>query len=305
MRILVLGAGGIGGYFGGRLAEAGADVTFLLRPARAARIAETGLVVRSPHGDIVRPVRSVTEAGAGYDLVLLTCKAFDLEAAMAAIAPAMAGGAAVLPMLNGMRHLETLDAAFGAGHVLGGLCHIAATLDAAGEVRHLNKMHALTLGPRRDGQDGIVAAFAEAARGARFDLRVSEDPIQDMWEKFVLLATMASMTCLMRGNVGQIMAAEGGEARMLATLAEADAVAGAAGHASRPPRLAAARGTLTERGSSFAASMLRDVERGGRTEAAHVVGDMVARAGAAGLAAPMLATAWCHLQVHEARVAGG
>ncbi|MGC8476690.1 MAG: 2-dehydropantoate 2-reductase [Acetobacteraceae bacterium] len=305
MRILVLGAGGIGGYFGGRLAEAGADVSFLVRPARAARLAEAGLVVRSPHGDILRPVRTVTAATAGYDLVLLTCKAYDLEAAMAAITPAMAGGAAVLPMLNGMRHLDILDAAFGAGAVLGGLCHIAATLDPAGEVRHLNKLHALTLGPRQAVQADVVAGFAAACREARFDLRVAEDPIQDMWEKFVLLATMAAMTCLMRGNVGQIMATDVGEALVLATLAEADAVAGAAGHASRPARLAAGRATLTERGSSFAASMLRDVERGGRTEAAHVVGDMVARAGAAGLAAPILATAWCHLQVHEARVAGG
>ncbi len=306
MRILVLGAGGIGGYFGGRLAEAGTDVTFLVRPARAARLAETGLVVHSPHGDIVRPVRTVTEASAGYDLVLLTCKAYDLDAAMAAIAPAMAGGASVLPMLNGMRHLDRLDAAFGAGAVLGGLCHIAATLDASGEVRHLNKLHALTLGPRQPAQAARVADFAAACRDARFDLRVAEDPIQDMWEKFVLLATMAAMTCLMRANVGQIMQAEDGETLVLTALAESDAVAAAAGHASRPARLAAARATLTERGSSFAASMLRDVERGGPTEAAHVVGDMLARAHAAGQAAPLLRTAWCHLQAYEARrLAGG
>ena len=309
MRVLVLGAGGIGGYFGGRLAEAGADVTFLVRPGRAAQLAADGLVVRSPHGDIARPVRTVSAEslpGDGrHDVVLLTCKSYDLDAAIAAIAPAMAGGAAVLPMLNGMRHLDRLDAAFGAASVLGGLCHIAATLAPSGEVRHLNKLHALTLGPRQPSQAALVAAFAEAAGPAHFDLRVAEDPIQDMWEKFVLLATMASMTCLMRGNVGQIMAADEGEALVLAALAEADATAAAAGHASRPARLAQARATLTERGSSFAASMLRDVERGGPTEGDHVVGDMLARAHAAGLAAPMLGAAWCHLQTYEARRAAG
>src|SRR5487761_2639457 len=309
MRVLVLGAGGIGGYFGGRLAEAGADVTFLVRPGRAAQLAADGLVVRSPHGDIARPVRTVSAEslpGDGrHDVVLLTCKSYDLDAAIAAIAPAMAGGAAVLPMLNGMRHLDRLDAAFGAASVLGGLCHIAATLAPSGEARHLNKLHALTLGPRQPSQAALVAAFAEAAGPAHFDLRVAEDPIQDMWEKFVLLATMAAMTCLMRGNVGQIMAADDGEALVLAALAEADATAAAAGHASRPARLAAARATLTERGSSFAASMLRDVERGGPTEADHVVGDMLARARGAGLAAPMLGIAWCHLQAYEARRTAG
>lgn len=305
MRILVLGAGGIGGYFGGRLAEAGADVTFLVRPRRAAQLAAAGLIVKSPHGDFTRPVRTISaEALAGdgrYDLVLLTCKAYDLDAAIAAIAPSVAGGAAVLPMLNGLRHLDRLDAAFGAAHVLGGLCHIAATLTAAGEVRHLNKLHALTLGPRQPEQAARVAAFAAVAEPAGFELRISKDPLQDMWEKFVLLATMAGMTCLMRGNVGQIMQADDGEALMNEALAEADATAAAAGHASRSARLAAARATLTERGSSFAASMLRDVERGGPTEAAHVVGDMLARARAAGQPAPLLRTAWCHLQAYEAR----
>jgi 2-dehydropantoate 2-reductase len=305
MRILVLGAGGIGGYFGGRLAEAGADATFLVRPRRAAQLAADGLVVKSPHGDFTRPVRTVgagaLAADGAYDLVLLTCKAYDLEAAIAAIAPAVAGGATVLPMLNGMRHLDRLDAAFGAAAVLGGLCHIAATLTDTGEVRHLNKLHAITLGPRQASQQARVAAFAAAAAPARFDVRVSDDPIQDMWEKFVLLATMAGMTCLMRANVGQIMQADEGEALMREALAEADAVAGAAGHASRLSRLAAASATLTERGSSFAASMLRDVERGGPTEADHVVGDLLARARAAGQAAPLLRTAWCHLQAYEAR----
>ncbi len=305
MRILTLGAGGIGGYFGGRLAEAGADVTFLVRSRRAAQLAADGLMLRSPHGDVTRQVRSVTAAALAadgrYDLVLLTCKSYDLEAAIAAIAPAMAGGAAVLPMLNGMRHLDRLDAAFGAAAVLGGLCHIAATLTPEGEVRHLNQLHALTLGPREPGQQPRVDAFAAAARPARFDLRISEDPIQDMWEKFVLLAAMAAMTCLMRANVGQIMQTDDGAALMQEALAETDAVAAAAGHPSRPARLEAARKTLTERGSSFAASMLRDVERGGPTEADHVVGDMLARARAAGQAAPLLRTAWCHLQAYAAR----
>jgi 2-dehydropantoate 2-reductase len=309
VRILVLGAGGIGGYFGGRLAEAGADVTFLVRPGRAAQLARDGLVVRSPEGDIVRAVRFIgaeTLADDGrYDAALLTCKAYDLEAAIAAIAPAVANGAAIVPLLNGMRHLDRLDLAFGQARVLGGLCQIGATLSPTGEVHHLNRLHLLILGPRAPGQDAIVARFVAASAPAKFECRASGDILQDMWEKFVMLATMAAMTCLMRANVGEIMCADEGAALMLETLAECDLVARAAAHPSRPAFLERARALLTDRESSFAASMLRDVERGGPTEADHIVGDMLRRARAAGLPAPMLRVAWCHLQAHEARRQAG
>ncbi len=309
MRLLVLGAGGIGGYFGGRMAEAGADVTFLVRPGRASQLARDGLVVRSPAGDISRAVRFIgaedLEGDGRHDAVLLTCKAYDLDPAIASVAPAVRNGAKVIPMLNGMRHLDRLDDAFGRAWVLGGLCQIAATLTPTGEVLHLNALHALILGPRADTQDDVAADFAQAAAGARFDCRTSEDIAQDMWEKFVMLAAMAGMTCSMRANVGEIMQAEDGEALTLELLAECDDVARAAGHPARPAFLDRARALLTEPGSAFAASMLRDVERGGPTEAAHIVGDMLARSRAAGLAAPMLRVAWCHLQAHEARQAAG
>ncbi len=305
MRILVLGAGGIGGYFGGRLAEAGADVTFLVRPGRAAQLARDGLVVKSPLGDIQRAVRFVAAEGLAddgrHDVLLLTCKAYDLEAAIATVAPAVAAGAVILPLLNGMRHLDRLDLAFGPAAVLGGLCQIAATLTPTGEVQHLNRLSVLIFGPRAPGQDRIAADFAASAQGAKFDLQLSDDVLQDMWEKFVMLATMAGMTCLMRGSVGDIMQADDGEALMLEMLEECDLVAHAAGHRCREDFLARARALLTERGSTFAASMLRDVERGGPTEAAHVVGDMLARAREARLPSQMLRVAWCHLQTHEAR----
>ena len=132
MRILVLGAGALGGYFGGRLAEAGGDVTFLVRPARAARLAERGLVIESPFGNAALAVNPVTEAGPGYDLVLLTCKAYDLDGAIEAIRPAMQEGTAVLPVLNGLAHIDKLQAAFGSENVLGGLAKIQATMAADG-----------------------------------------------------------------------------------------------------------------------------------------------------------------------------
>ena len=303
MRTLILGAGAIGGYFGGRLAEAGADVTFLVRPGRAAQLARDGLVVKSPLGDISRPVRFLTpdslESEGRYEFVLLTCKSYDLEAAIAVIAPAIRRGAAVLPLLNGIRHLDRLDLAFGPAAVLGGMCQIAATLSPTGEVLHLNKLHNLVIGPRAPYQMPLAQAFAADAQNARFDFRLSDDIPQDMWEKFVMLTTMAAMTCLMRAPVGDIMETDDGERLMGETLEECDLVAHAAGHRPRARFLDQARAILTERGSTFAASMLRDVERGGPTEAPHIVGDMLARAREAGLSTPLLRVAWCHLQTHE------
>lgn len=308
MRILVLGAGGVGGYFGGRLAESGADVTFLVRDKRAAQLAGGGLRIRSPAGDVDLPglstIVSATAAPAAlppFDILLLACKAYDLDDAMAAIAPYVSEGSAVVPLLNGMAHLDRLDARFGAGRVLGGLCQIAATLAPDGEVRHLNTVHRLVFGERDRSASARVASLADVMSRARFDSRASGDILQEMWEKWVMLAPLAAMTCLMRGSVGDIVAADGGKAFAEDMVAECAAVAAAAGHAPRAKVLADSRARLTEPGSSFTASMLRDIERGGPTEGEHVLGDLIARGAALGVATPLLRLARCHVQVYERR----
>jgi 2-dehydropantoate 2-reductase len=302
MRILVLGAGAIGGYFGGRLAEAGADVSFLVRPQRAASLAATGLVVRSPFGDIARPVTTVTAASDAYDAVLLSCKAYDLASAIDAIKPATR--AVVVPLLNGLVHLDTLDAALGRARVAGGASYIAATLWQDGEIRHLNQTHRIAFGARDDDQRAALAALAQACAGAKFEAFNRADILQAMWDKFVFLTTLAAMTCLMRANVGIIVATADGEALMRACLDEARTVAAAAGHPTGDAAIAEAIGMLTQRGSSFTSSMLRDLESGGRIEADHVVGDMVRRAQAANQAAPLLKAAYAHLQAYMSKRAG-
>ena len=302
MRLLFLGAGATGGYFGGRLAEAGRDVTFLVRPKRAEQLARDGLVIASPLGGIRRPVRTVTREAltADFDAVILSCKAYDLEDAIAAVTPAVGPDTRVLPLLNGMRHLDRLDQAFGSDRVLGGLCAIAATLTADGAIKHLNKFHQLTFGER----DGTRTPFCEALEkdltGAGFDARFSTIILQEMWEKWVMLATLAAMTCLMRSGVGAILEAAEGEALIVEALDESTRIAAAAGYPPRDRHLERSRAMLTERGSGFAASMLREVQTGGRTEADHVIGDLLARARALGVAAPLLRVALCHLQAYEA-----
>ncbi|OIR00379.1 2-dehydropantoate 2-reductase [mine drainage metagenome] len=300
MRLLILGAGGIGGYYGGRLAEAGADVTFLVRPARAEKLAAQGLVLTSHYGDVRMPILLITQADRPFDAVLLSCKAYDLPSAIAAIAPAVGPHTMVLPLLNGLRHLQTLDERFGAEKVLGGLCHIGVTLGPEGEVRHLDHLHRLTLGPRQPAQrEACRRLHADLGQG-RYDLVYSDDILASMWEKYVRLASYAGMTCLMRAPIGAILRADDGAALIRALLAECLAVSTAEGYPPEADSLADTEAMLLRQGSPGKASMLRDIERGGPTEGEHILGDMLARARRFGLETPLLRVANAHLQAYEA-----
>ena len=306
MRVLVLGAGGTGGYFGGRLAQSGADVDFLVRPKRAQMLARDGLRIRSPLGDANIAVHTVTAdtladavARAPYDLVVLSCKAYDLDAALDAVAPAMGAGTTLMPILNGLLHYAALDARFGRERVLGGLCFISATLAADGAIEHLGRPASMTFGERDGGTGARVEAFAALCTRAGIDHVASDDIAQEQWNKFSFLATLAAGTCLMRASVGAIVAAEGGVDFMAALHDECLAVAAAEGRPIPTGARDIARAGLTRAGSEVKASMLRDLESGGRVEAAHIVGDMWHRARAAGIDAPRLQAAWAHLQCYE------
>ena len=299
MRVLILGAGGIGGYFGGRLVQAGADVTFLVREARAARLRADGLVIESPLGDARLVVKTSTRAEAAHDLVLLSCKAFDLESAIEAIRPAIGPATTILPLLNGLAHIEALEAAFGAASVLGGLAHISTTLAPDGRIRQLSKVQAITFGARFDDQlarcDTVEKLFATAS----FDARRSPAIMQDLWEKFAFITAASGITSLMRANVRPIVAALDGERLTLQMLAECDAVAAAAGFPTGEKAQAWARQLLLQHGSSFTASMLRDVQSGAKVETDHLQGDMIRRGEALGVGVDLLRVAHCHLQAYQ------
>jgi 2-dehydropantoate 2-reductase len=300
MKILVVGAGATGGYFGGRLLEAGRDVTFLVRPRRAKQLAESGLVIESPRGNYRHPNPPTVTADAlapSYDLVLLSCKAYDLDEAVRAFAPAVGPRTAVLPLLNGLRHLDVLDARFGPEAVLGGQCVISAALDPAGRIAHLNDVHALSFGERDGSSSARGESLAAACAGVRFDARLTRAIVQEMWEKWVFIATLAGITCLMRATVGDVVA--GGGAELATTLLdECASVAEAAGHPLRPGVRERSAVLLTTPASPFAASMLRDIERGGATEGEHVLGDLLRRASAP---CPLLRIAAAHVAAYEAR----
>jgi 2-dehydropantoate 2-reductase len=302
MRILVVGAGAIGGYFGGRLLQAGCDVTFLVRPKRAAELASAGLVIRSPLGDVTLKNPSTVQAdklAEPFDVVVLSCKAFDLEDAIKSFAPAVGPGTTVLPLLNGMLHLDTLDQKFGRARVLGGLCAIAVTLNENREVVHLQPLQSLTFGERDGKMSDRVRAIAEIFAKGNFGSKMSGEVILEMWEKWVFLASLAACTCLMRTSVGNILASPGGKDFILGMLDECSAVAAAEGHAPRTPFLERIRGMLTAEGSPMTASMFRDIKAGAPVEADHVIGDLIARGDTAKVPVPKLRTAYTHLKAYE------
>jgi 2-dehydropantoate 2-reductase len=303
MRILVVGAGATGGYFGGRLAEAGRDVTFLVRPARAAALAERGLRIHSPAGESVIPVRTVTadSIDGPYDVVLLAVKSYGLASALADLGPAVGAETVIVPLLNGMRHIEALTSAFGPDRCYGGVCMIAGTLTDEGDVVQLTGLHRLAYGPLDGLEDPRLPAITDALSGAGFESEGTTTITQQMWEKWLFLASLGVVTTLMRSPVGEILAAPGGPAFTDRVVSEAIAIVTAAGHPPREQALTFLRGSITNsRKVATTSSMYRDMQAGLPVEADAIVGDLVAYAERLGVDAPLYAAAYTNLSVYAA-----
>jgi 2-dehydropantoate 2-reductase len=308
LKILILGAGAIGGYVGGRLQQSGADVTFLVRPGRRAALARDGLVIKSTKGDVTQKAKTVDSGAEGgpYDVVILTCKAYDLDSAIAAVAPAVGSDSTVVPLLNGMRHIEILAKRFGEAKVVGGLARVGVAMSDTGAILHTSPFAAISFGERDGGKPRKALVELDAAiKKSGLDGGLHANIVQDMWDKWIMLCSLATMCCLMRGTSGDILEAGEGQALMLETVEECRKVAAAAGCDPGDKGMQNVRSYLTQKGSRFAASMLHDLEKGALVEADHVVGDMIERARKAGFATPNLRMAYAHLQVYLARRARG
>lgn len=303
MRILIVGAGALGGYFGARLLQAGRDVTFLVRPRRADQLATHGLVVKSPHGDAVIPAPPCVLADditSPFDLIIVGCKAYDLESTMDSFAAAAGPNTAILPYLNGMKHFDTLVARFGRERILGGLAMISATLDDDGTVLHLNDLHILAYGEFDGSQSARMEAIAAEFAGANFDARATQTIVQELWEKWVFIATLGGVTSLMRGVIGDIEHA--GAAHLSITLLkECSAIAASQGFPPRPAVFERGSKLYTAPGSMLTASMMKDIERGSRIEAENIVGDLLRRGSGSSVETPLLRIVHAHLRTYEAR----
>lgn len=303
MRFLIVGAGALGGYFGGRLLEAGQDVTFLLRPGRVAQLERTGLVVKSRFGDLALPKPPhvlAEDIGAPFDAIVVGCKAYDLAGTMESFAPAVGPDTVILPLLNGMRHLDDLAQRFGQKHVLGAQCMISAVLDQDGAILHLNDTHGLSFGELDGAASARIEALESAFAAVRFDAKASPEILQEMWEKWVFIACAAGMTSLMRAAIGDIVSA-GAEDLATGMLEECGVIARQNGFAPRAAATERARAILTAAGSPMTASMFKDIERGAPIEGDHIVGDLLRRRSQPHAGVSLLGVAYAHLLAYEAR----
>ncbi|GAA4619788.1 ketopantoate reductase family protein [Actinoallomurus vinaceus] len=307
MKILVIGAGATGGFFGFRLAQAGRDVTFLVRPRRAAVLRERGLRLTGLDADDVLVPKLVTpgEIAAPYDLVLVSVKAGSLVSALDDAAPAVGPRTAVVPFLNGIAHMDVLNTRFGTQAVLGGVVKVVTMVNDEGDIVRLDPLAMMTIGEQDGRSSPRLREIEQTLAGSGFDLSVSSAIITAMWHKWVFISTLGALTSLMRGTVGDVVAAPGGERLGPAILAEAAAVSAAVGRPVPAEELAATAAGMTEAGSTDTASIYRDVAAGHPTEVEHILGDLTARARVLGVNTPLLDLATMNLRVHQKRVAAG
>ncbi|HTV95676.1 MAG TPA: 2-dehydropantoate 2-reductase [Steroidobacteraceae bacterium] len=302
MRMLVVGAGATGGFFGARLAQAGRDVTFLVRPQRAVRLREQGLRIVSPHGNAtLRPrLISAGEIEAPFEAVLLTVKAFDLEGAMRDFAAAVGAHTLILPVLNGMKHMDELAARFGRGSVAGCAAKVSTVVDDEGRIVQLAPFQDLAYGEMDGSRSARIEALDEFMRGAGFDARLSPNIALEMWEKWALLATLGGITCLMRGTLGEIEAVPGGVPFMSRFFEEVTSIIGKIGMGVSAAFYAQGRALLAaSKGSSLTSSMYRDLAAHRAIEADQILGDLLERGDKAGCSAPLVAAAYANLCVYQ------
>jgi 2-dehydropantoate 2-reductase len=302
MRYLVLGAGALGGYFGGMLLKGGADVTFLVRPKRAAQLERDGLVVKAQDGEVRAPAKTIQQGQlhGTYDVVLLCCKAYDLDGAMAAIAPAMDDDSVILPLLNGVRHIDVLRDRFGPQRVLGGLTVINAALMPDGTIQQSQLRINITAIGELDGRASPrCAAIKTALEAGGIPVQLSDDIIAAMWMKFFGFASNATVASLTRSRAGAIAKSGAGASFVSAVIEECTRAVTAEGYPPTPETAGLIQGLFSQPDSTYGPSMLIDIEEGRPTEGEHTIGDLVERAKRRGLNTPILSAALCNLQAYE------
>jgi 2-dehydropantoate 2-reductase len=306
MRTLIVGAGATGGFFGGRLAQIGRDVTFLVRPARAEKLRRDGLEIISPLGNATIQAKLITAAELHttprpFDLIILATKAYSLEQAIEDLAPAVGPETTILPLLNGMRQLDMLDARFGAEHIIGGTCRINSDVDADGRVLQLSKLGDVTFGERNRERTPRIEQIHAELSGALFDIVLSTDILAAMWHKWYILASLNTICILPQGTVGEVVAVPHGLAFATAAIDECIAIATANGYPVPADLIASDRKRVTQPGSDLTSSMYRDMTKNAPVEADHVIGDLLARGEAHDAPAPLLRATYVRLKVYEAQ----
>ena len=304
MKILVVGAGAIGGYFGGRLLEKGEDVTFLVREKRQQQPRENGLVIESVHGDMTftpKTILSGEEAGA-FDVILLSTKSYHLHGAIESIRPYVTEQTLVLPLLNGIAHVSQLRDAFGEAKVIGGLCFVETTLNEKGAVIQTSPIHDLVFGEYSGEKTARILKLQDAFEGTKANFRLSNRIEQDMWHKYQFIATLSGVTSLFQSTIGPIRDSEYGMKTIESLLTETGRVMRSVG----APLAGDVEGTQLEKinqmDHQMKSSLQRDMEKGLLTEANHFFGYLLDLAKEKQLSTPVIQTIFANLQIYESQI---
>lgn len=308
MRVLVMGAGGVGGYYGGALLERGHDVTLVARGAHLAALRERGLAIRSGgETRVLRPVRAVAdpaEAGPGLDLVLFTVKGYDTQGAAAALRRAMGTGTVVLTLQNGVESVARLSAAVGAERVLAGATTIEATIAEPGVIERSGPTPRIVLGEPAGGVSPRAEVVAVALRDAGVDVAVTADVRRALWEKFVRLAPGASLTSACQASIGEVRERPEGAALYRTLIGETVAVGRAAGVALADDAIDAALAFIGRLPAAMRTSMQRDYERRRSVELESLAGAVVRLGRSLGVPTPTYDVVYAILRVRALAFGG-
>ena len=303
MKILILGAGGIGGFFGGYLQQSGADVTFLVRPKRKDLLLKNGLKVISPLGNLKLKPNLVLakELTPIYDIILISCKTYDLDQAILDL-KLTKGKGVIIPFLNGMTHLKKLDEAFGSENVMGGVAHISSTINKDGTIEHFSEFKKLTFGNRDLSKNHALKEFAEVCVKTKFDVVLSDDINLDLWKKWVFISTVAGATTLFSCSLGEIVKSDFGKKIIIDLFNECRSIAKLYKYDYEDSEADVILKTITTSGSPIKASMQRDVEKKSFTEHEQIFGDLINKGKKYNFECPILTSCYVRMNVYQETV---
>ena len=300
MKILVLGSGGIGGFFGSYLVEAGADVTFLVRSKRKEILSINGLNIVSSLGNLsIKPKTILSEELKPiYDVIIVTCKTYDLDQAILDLRP-IKGKGIIIPFLNGINHIEKLDKEFGSLNVMGGVAHISSNVNEQGTIEHFSEFKKLTFGNRNLINDDKIKSFYEICQKTKFDSVLSENINLDLWKKWVFISTVAGATSLFRSSLGEITKHDYGKKVVIDLFHECAEIAKLNGYDFDENEKNLQIKTVTNSGSPIKASMLRDIEKKSLTEHEEIFGDLIVAGNKYNVNCPILMSSYIKMKIYQ------
>ena len=300
MKVLILGVGGLGGFFGAHLQKTNCDVTFLVREKTKKLISEHGIKILSDFGNFkIKPVLiTKKELKVNYDVVIISCKAYDLDEAINDLKPSQKN-AVIVPLLNGQAHINKLEKAFKKENVFGGVAHVSSNTTTPGEIKHVGKIKRLCFGARHKENQEIANDFYQLCRKADFQTILSENINLDIWEKWIFLATIAGATTLFQTSIDNINIKPNGKIFIQNLWNECINISKENGYELRTESKSLHEDLLFKSDYPFKASMLVDMEKKLMTEHEHIFFEFIKLGKKKKLITSLLETCHLNMSIYE------